>query len=133
MYIDKEHEFSDAQAVTTAEATDSTNTIDLGAAGDADSELFLVVQVDTTVSSTGNATVTFALQTSAAADFDPATTLWQSAAIAKATLVAGYEVAKLRLPRGLKRYLKLVITPAVEALNAGKFTAFLTPNIDTNS
>ncbi len=134
MYIDYQLEMANAQAETTVAAHISTNVIDLGVAGDADEELFLVVQIDAAVTSDGSATVAFKLVTSDVATLDGAgaVTLWETAAIAKATLVAGYQVAKVRVPRGLKRYVGLFATIGTAALTGGTFSAFLTKNIDNN-
>lgn len=129
MILDKELIFSDAQAPTTG-ATDSTNVIDLGAVGDAKDEMHLWIGVNTTVTSGGAATVAFSLQTSA--DNSSYSVLWSSAAIAKATLVAGYNVVKMRLPQGCKRYLKVVYTVATADLTAGKFDALLVMDAQTN-
>lgn len=136
MIIDKELQFSDAQAVTTATATASENVIDLGAASrNPEVDLWLVIDVDTTVTATGGAAnVTFALISDSAVGFDSgsATTHWTSAAIPKATLVAGYNVVKMRLPKGLKRYLKVQYTPDTNNLTAGKFNAMLVETADAN-
>lgn len=135
MIQDKELMFSDAQAKATGvfdstAAFDSTNVVDLGAAGDArGQELYLVIGVDTAVQSAGSATVDFSLQTSA--DNSSYSTLFSTGDIAKAALVAGANVAKVKLPLGVKRYLKVVYTVGTAALTAGKFDAFLTPQVDT--
>lgn len=136
MYIDKNLMFSDAQSmvdVTATTRTPSTYSVDLGAAGDADKELFCVIRIDTAFAATGGAmNVTFTLETHTADDFAAAkTVLWSSGAIAKATLVAGYEI-KFRVQRGMKRYLAVTATPDTNTVTAGKFDAFLVQGIDTN-
>lgn len=132
MIIDKLNEFSDAQAVTVSAA--ATNVVDLGAAGAIESKpLYLVIKVNTAVEAAGSATVTFALKTDDDEAIGSATTLWTSAAIAKATLVAGYEVVRLPINgRQLERYLQVYYTVASGPLTAGKFDAFLTADGDTN-
>lgn len=127
MRLDKELEFSDAQAVTTAEATASTNIVDLGKTGlSVRQPLRLVVKVNTTVTSAGAATVQTKIITSDSATFASGNvTLFDSGAIAKATLVAGYQICDFVLPKGLLRYLKVEYTPAVADLTAGKFDAFI--------
>jgi hypothetical protein len=119
--------FSDAQAVTTAAATASTNVIDMAAARDVGigEVIHFVVSVNTAVTSSGAANVTFALQTDDNVSFSSATTLYTSAAIAKATLVAGYLVYHGRLPSGCERYLRVLITPDTNDLLTGKFDAYL--------
>lgn len=131
MIIDKENAFSLAQAVTSSAA--STDYLDLGpfatGADDRDigqgEDLRLVIVVDTTTASTGSSTVTFALQTDDTSTFGSATTLWTSAAIAKATLVAGYKVADIPIPKGVEKYLRVYYTLATADLTAGAFTAVI--------
>ncbi|MEI6083987.1 MAG: Bbp16 family capsid cement protein [Verrucomicrobiota bacterium] len=130
MIIDNELYLSKAQAVTTG-ATDSTNKIDLGAAGDAtDCEMFLVIGVNTTATSGGSGTVAFSVQTCATIG-GSYTKMVETAAIPVATLVAGYYPLRVRIPRGLLEFVKVVYTVATADLTAGKFDAFLTPEIDT--
>lgn len=130
MILDKELVFSDAQAETTVATHESDNIIDLTKAGDAIDSLWLVVGVQTTVTSDGNATVTFALQTDSAANFATADTLLTTAALAKTALTAGTQVIKARIPMGCKRYLRVTYAIGTAVLTAGKFDAYLTPGID---
>ncbi len=130
MLLDSQLILSNAQAETAQGANVSTNVIDLGAAGDADRELFLNIRVDTTATSGGSATVAFSLVTSAAEALTSATTLFSTAAIPVADLVAGYQI-RTRIPRGMLRYLGAYITIATADLTAGKFDIFLTDGIDT--
>jgi hypothetical protein len=136
MIIDSYNEFSDAQAETTVAAHASTNVIDLGAAGDAEvRRLRLHILTQTAVTSDGAATVQFKLETDDNASFSSATTLWDSGAIGKATLVQGYRPtgqAGLPLPSGCERYLRVTYTIATAALTAGKFDAYLADGADTN-
>jgi hypothetical protein len=122
MIIDKQLELSLAQAPTTG-STDSTNVIDQGAAGNAADALWLVIRVATTVTSAGAATVNFKLQTSA--DNSSYSSLFETGAIGKATLTAGYIAAKVRVPVGALRYLKVVYTVGTADLTAGAFDAVL--------
>lgn len=133
MYLDQELLFSDAQAATTAAATPSTNVVDLGAAGrdiGAGEPLWLFVSIDTSVTSAGAATVTFALQTDDAANFGSAVTLYTTGAIGKATLVAGHVPVKMRVPLGVKRYLRMLYTIGTADLTAGAWTAGLVKDVD---
>ena len=134
MLRDAQWVLSDAQAVTTAAATASTNVYDTLGPAPADigkgEIMWLVCSVNTTVTATGSATVTFAVQTDDNESFSSATTLFTSAAIGKATLVAGYRVFAIRLPVGCERYIRALITPAVDDLLTGKFDIYLTPNVD---
>jgi hypothetical protein len=136
--LDAQLLLSDAQAVTSTEASD--NIIDLGPLHADNTErdigqgegLRLVIITDTTALSTGSSTVTFALQTDDTSTFGSATTLWQSSAIAKATLVAGYRVADIAIPKGCEKYLRLNYTVATADLTAGAFTAFLCKDSQDN-
>lgn len=137
MLLDKELVFSDSQVVTTAAATGSTNYLDLLAAGDigVGEPLWAVGLVSEAVTASGGAAnVTFALQVDDNTSFSTATTIFTTAAIAKATLVLGYRFMAVRvppIPAGAKeRYMRALITPDTNDLTTGKFTIFLTPNID---
>lgn len=132
MIIDRFNEFSDAQAVTASAA--STNVVDLKALGGIEGKpYYLHIQVPTTVTADGSATVTFALQTDSAEAFGSAVTLWSSAAIGKASLAAGTKVIRLALNGlALDRYLRVYYTVATGPLTAGKFDAFLSADGDTN-
>ena len=132
MIIDRFNEYSDAQAVTASAA--STNVVDLKAAGKIEGKpYYLHVKVNTSVTASGDATVTFALQTDSGEAFGSATTLWTSAAIGKAALIAGTEVVRLPINgMPLKRYTRVYYTVATGPLTAGKFDAFLSADGDTN-
>ena len=132
MIIDRFNEFSDAQAVTVTAA--STNVVDLLAGGRIEGKPYYAhIKVNTTVTADGAATVTFALQTDDDEAFGSATTLYTTAAIGKATLVAGYEVVRLSLNGlPLERYVRGYYTVATGPLTAGKFDFFLSADGDTN-
>lgn len=136
MILDKQAEFSDAQAVTATAI--STNVMDLG--GDptlqdigAGKELYLVVLVDTAATAAGAATVTFSLESDSTADLaTSATTHITTTAIGKASLTAGAVVLIQALPPDdYERYLGVRYTVATGPLTAGKFDAFLTETPDT--
>lgn len=131
--LDSLNEFSDAQAVT---ASAISNVIDLLPAAiggnvltdiGANDGLYLTILVQTTATSAGAATVTFSLESDSTADLATSATVhWTSAAIPKATLVAGYKVITIQLPYGAyERYLGVRYTVATADLTAGKFDAFL--------
>lgn len=132
MIIDRFNEFSDAQAVTASAA--STNVVDLKAAGNIEGKpYYLIIKTNESATASGAATVTFALQTDSAENFGSAVTLWSSAAVGKATLVAGYQVIRLALNGlALNKYLRVYYTVATGPLTAGKFDAFLSADGDTN-
>lgn len=123
MIIDRNTLVSNAQAVTATAV--STDTIDLGALRDigTGAKISAFVTVDVAATAAGAATVTFAVITSANADLSSATTLYTTSAIGKATLVAGYKVFDITIPRQLlSRYLGLNYTVATGPLTAGAFT-----------
>ena len=137
MILDELQEFCDATALNTGAAGSYLigDVVDLGSApttqdvGNGEG-LYLVIQVDTAVTSGGSATVQFHLCSDAQAAIatdGSATYHFSTAAIAKATLVAGYAVAIVELPLGTyERYLGVLQTTGTAALTAGKVNAFLT-------
>jgi hypothetical protein len=133
MILDERNEFADATALSTA-ATGLAlvgDVIDLGTDGVNDVEgMYLVVTVDTAVTSGGAATVEFQLASDAQAAIavdGSATVHAKSAAIPKATLVAGYQAFVVALPKGqYERYLGILQNVGTAALTAGKVNAFLT-------
>lgn len=94
--------------------------------------LFLVITVDTAVTSAGAATVQFSLvsdgQAAIAAD-GSATVHYTGPAIPKATLVAGFVVAVVPLPMqnpAYEQFLGILQNVGTAALTAGKINAYLT-------
>ena len=137
MILDERNEFADATALSTAATGRALvgDVIDLGASGDIGNgePLYLVVQVDTAVTSGGSATVSFELASDAQAAIavdGSATVHTVTAAIPKATLVAGYVAAAIALPIGTyERYLGIIQNVGTAALTAGKVNAFLTRDV----
>lgn len=131
MILDKQAEFADAQAVTTTAVL--TNVIDLGDdvtlrnLGGPDAA-FLVISVDTAVTAAGAATVTFTLESDSDAALSTSPTVhYSTAAIGKATLVAGNTPVVVQLPYGdYERYLGVRATVGTGPLTAGAFSAFIT-------
>lgn len=135
MIFDKRTQFCDATALDTS----GTNTdligdvVDLGAeARDIGNgqTLYLVIQVETTVTSGGSATVDFKLASDAQAAIatdGSATVHLTSGPVPVASLVAGYKLI-YTLPMGVdyERYLGILTDTATAALTAGKINAFLT-------
>lgn len=134
MILDERNEFADATALSTA-ATGLAlvgDVIDLGTDGINDVEgMYLVIAVDTAVTSAGAATAEFQLVSDAQAAIavdGSATVHAKTAAVPKATLVAGYTVCQIALPKGqYERYLGILQNVGTAALTAGKINAFLTP------
>jgi hypothetical protein len=138
--LDAKLVLSDAQAETTAAAHDSDNVIDLGIGtdgwgtaksadyGEAPHMMWLHAYVNTTFTSGGSATLTVALQDSADnSSFAAVTPAVTTAAIAVASLAAGYELIRMPLPVGLRRYVKLVYTIGTASMTAGKIDAWIGP------
>lgn len=133
MIIDVKQKFSAAAGDTpTSVATlVSTNVLDLGSAGDAGDELYLLVQVKTTFDSAEeDATLQVKLYTDNDVAFGSATLLMETGAIAEATLVAGYRVIAVRLPKGCERYLRLSYVTATHDFTAGALDAMLVNSIE---
>lgn len=138
MILDERNEFADATALSTAATGRALvgDVMDLGAVsqdiGNGQS-LYLVIQVDTAVTSGGSATVSFEVASDAQAAIavdGSATVHAVTAAIPKASLVAGYMVAAVMLPIGTyERYLGIIQNVGTAALTAGKINAFLTTDV----
>ncbi len=137
MILDELGEFADATALSTAGLGLALvgDVIDLGSARDIGNgePLYLVIQIDTAVTSAGAATLEFQLVSDAQAAIavdGSASVHAKTAAIAKAALVAGYCVAVIPLPFDggvpYERYLGILQNVGTAALTAGKFNAFLT-------
>jgi len=134
MILDERTEFADAAALSTA-ATGLAlvgDVIDLGTDGinEVDGITFYV-NVDTAVTSAGSATVEFQLVSDAQAAIatdGSASVHFKSAAIPKASLVAGFTAVNVHLPKGqYERYLGILQNVGTAALTAGKVNAGLTP------
>lgn len=138
MYLDKQAEFSDAQAVTASAI--STNVVDLfaGTASGAvnntlrdigtGEDVYLVVSVDVAATAAGAATVTVTLESDSTADLATSATVHASSkAFALAEMTAGARLMAIKLPAGsYERYLGVRFTVATGPLTAGAFSAFLT-------
>ena len=128
MIIDKSLELSSAQAVTASAA--STNYIDLGAAGNViGNEPYLVIQTREAATASGSATVNFVIQTAADSAFTSPVVLFDSGAVGKAALTLNSCPVKVKMPLGLKRYVRVYYTVATGPLTAGKFDAFIAEDV----
>lgn len=137
MIMDELLEFADATALSTAGTGLAAvgDVIDLGATpqdlGNG-RQLYLVIQVDTAVTSAGSATVSFQLVsdgTSTLAANGTETLHYASIAQSKGDLVAGYEIViavPLEGSIAYERYLGIQQNVGTAALTAGKINAFLT-------
>jgi len=135
MILDERTEIADALALGTSGTGRQLvgDQIDLGdAVRDVGTgyPLYVVIQVDTAVTSGGNATVDFEIVSDNAAAIavdGSATNHASTGAIAKATLVAGYKTV-IALPQGndYEQFLGVVANVGTAALTAGKVNVFLT-------
>lgn len=125
MIFDKQNLFSNDQAVTNTQA--STNYIDLGVSRDIGNgtpiEVFAMMTA--TALSPGASTLVAAIETDTQSSFATKVTLAQTAAIAKASLVQGFEFLKVKLPLGVQRYVQLSYTIGTADLTAGTIRAGL--------
>ena len=119
--IDYNNMLSNAQAVTTTAA--STYYIDGRAAGEAlDNNLYLIVEVGTAF--VGGTSLEITLQTATDSSFTSPVALYDSTAIALASLTANTVLVKIPIPIGLLRYLRVYYT-VVGTMTAGTVSAFL--------
>lgn len=119
MIADRQLTFSDAQAITVT--ANSTDTIDLIGAYDLSHgfPLRARINVETAFTAAGAATLQAQLVTSAAAALSAPTVLYDTTAIGKATLVAGYILMDVVVPQTAQRYLGVVYTVATGPMTAG--------------
>ncbi|HCR0385266.1 TPA: hypothetical protein OMS42_002013 [Enterobacter kobei] len=136
MYLDKQAEFSDNQAVTATAI--STNVMDLNTAFNYNTgvdigtgeDVYLVLQVDSAATAAGAATVQITLESSAAAGLTSSTVHFTSANYALSDLTAGKTLLAVKLPSGTYlRYLGVRYTVGTGPLTAGSFSAFLVKDI----
>lgn len=140
MILDERNEFLDATALNTGAAGTYLigDVIDLEAIGidvGLSANLWLVINVQTTATSGGSATGQFVLASDAQAAIatdGSATEHFKTKAIPVATLVAGYNICRVRLPAAnpaYERYLGILQVTGTAAFTAGKLDAFLTPSV----
>ena len=130
MIFDKENMFCEGQAITATAA--SGNVIDMGQANTGFGErVELFVQSVEDFAATGEATLTVTLQDcdTEAGSFED---IQSTAAIPKADLAAGYR-APLNLPPEHRRFLRLNFTVATGPFTAGRITAGLVKDTQTNN
>lgn len=130
MFIDNNLQVSNAQAVTASAA--STDLIDFGQANPnvgLDDRSNMVITVDEAATAAGAATVVFSVQDSA--DNSTFADVAVTAAIDKATLVAGHQVV-IPMPTKLRRYCRVYYTVATGPLTAGKFSAQVVTGVQQN-
>lgn len=131
MYIDKLLQVSGEQAVTSSAA--STDVIDFGQANPnsgVGQNTTMAITVDEAATASGSATVTFSVQDSA--DNSTFADVAVTAAIGKATLVAGYQHL-IPMPTKHRRYVRVYYTVATGPLTAGKFSAQVVAGVQQNA
>lgn len=128
MILDKNLLFSTSQAITASAA--STDVIDLGVLEDLgigdDPSLEIILLITETFTAAGAATLVASFQGSV--DNSSWTDMAMTAAIGKASLTAGAEIARWSLPslvagQSMPRYLRMNYTVATGPMTAGKVTA----------
>lgn len=115
MRLDALSLFSDAQALSGASAN-GANVLDLGTAGVAEGELFVVARFDTEAHNCAKVTIQGS---------EDNKTFTDVAAVAVSDTTAGSGVS-LRLPQGCPRYLRAVYAAAASATLKGNVTCGLT-------
>lgn len=141
MYIDKQAEFSDAQAVTSTAI--STNVMDLISNASGKNPLrdigtgqdvyLVVITQDAATDSGSDATLTVSLESDSTENLATSPTVhFTTGALAFAAFSpAGSVLAAVKLPKGdYERYLGVRYTVASGPLTAGNFDAFLTTDVD---
>lgn len=132
--LDKQNEFSDSQAVTaTAISTNVINTIP-GIGGGLTQNLggpeaiYLVVQVDTTFTAAGAATMDISLESDSTANLATSPTVhFRTGPLALAALAARAQPVVVPLPVGeYEKFLGVRYTIATGPMTAGAISAFLT-------
>jgi len=131
MICDTQEQFSVAQSLIVGTGdTVSTNVYDTGAAADvgAGEPLYIHAKIGTAVASGGAGTMQIVLQDSAD-NSSFADVMALTPAMALAAMTANKEVARSRLPVGLRRYLRLVYRVGTAALTAGTVTSQMVKDV----
>lgn len=132
--LDKQLEFSDAQAVTaTAISTNVVDTLPGIRAGltanlGGPEAAYLVIEVDTTFTAAGAATLVASVESDSTANLATSPTVhFTTAAIPVANLTAKSKVVVVPLPFGAyERYLGIRYTVATGPMTAGNVSAYIT-------
>lgn len=131
MYVDKENNYSDAQAITASAG--STHIIDHGIARDLGTgeDIYLVVLVDVAMTDgSSDSTVAVTLETDDDVAFGSPTLAAQTlGTFAALSAIGAIKYAKLQPGAINERYSRVYYTVANGNLTTGSFTAFLTKDI----
>jgi hypothetical protein len=132
MQRDKELIMSDAQAVTVTAA--STDVIDRGAKGDLDEDLWLVLRSGTAFTADGAGTMQCDLEVADNEAFNSnKQVLFSTGVLGKAAYALNTEVARVRLPVGKRRFMRMNYTVATGPMTAGTIDAFLVADVRIGS
>lgn len=125
MIFDKLTKMSDAQAVTNSQA--STDYIDLGVSRDIGigAPIEFLCQCVSPALSGAASNVQVLLQTDTQSSFATSVTLASSAILAKASVITGTEMLRVKVPAGVQRYLRAYYSITTNDLTSGSFTAGL--------
>lgn len=137
MWVDKQLEFSNSQAITTTAI--SANVYDTGGSpvlkdlGEGASPTFLVVQIDQAFTAAGAATLQITLESDSVNTLAASPTVhYASPVLALATLVPGFQIMiPLPLSGTYERWLGLRYTVATGPMTAGQISAFITTSKQT--
>jgi len=131
MIMDKENQFSAAQAITAA--ANSTNVIDSSAAGEdlgAGENLFIVAVVTTAFTDAGSdSTLNVSLQTDDNSAMASPTVIQDLFTFPALSPVGTKKIARIQ-PATFERYVGLVYTPANGNLTAGAVSAMIVKDAD---
>lgn len=132
--MDAQFIYSEDQAETTVAAHASTKSHDHGSQGlPINQPLWIEIVVTETYTSGGAATGQFKFQTDDNTGFASATDLFDSGALALATLVQGYIVLSRPVSESeIEGFTQCELTIGTAVMTAGKFSAYLTTNPTKN-
>jgi len=123
MILDKNLVFCENSPLSAGDS--ASDVVDLGAAGDI-LEMEPVLVVVMTEGAAGGTSALFRIETAGTSDFSAKTVLAQSDTIPMASLVRGKKALNVKLPRGLRRYVR-IFCDVTGSFTAGKYSAFMTP------
>jgi hypothetical protein len=130
MYLDNQTLLSDEQAIT-GDAS-STNVIDFGANRDMGTGTPVKLLVQVAEDFDNLTSLNIKVETDDNSSFSSATTLAETGEVALASLVKGYVAALHALPLGTQRYMRLSYDVTGTAPTAGKLTAGVVGDHQTN-
>lgn len=130
MILDKGNLFSENQAITATD--DSQYALELPENVGRGKPVPLLIQVTQDFAAAGAATLEVALQDSSSKDAATFADVVKTPAIALATLKAGYKIPLAFVPYSTKKYIRLNYTVATGPMTAGKITAGIVADVQSN-